>query len=112
MNQVKIFEELENKNILYKNRETVLKLIKDERARQEGIADYVEGNGFHLWYVDDCYGSDREIVLNAVKHDAWNLNDADDKFKKDKEILEIAIRGGFGLDYANKNMLQDRELIL
>ena len=89
-----------------------MKLIRDKKARAEGIADYSEEDGFRLDSINEIYRSDREIVLEAVKHKAWNIHYADAKLKKDKEILEIAICGGAGLEFADTKMAQNRELIL
>jgi len=82
--------------LIYKNRDTVLKLLLN--------------NSISLKDVDDMYKKDRALVLKTV--DAYNYDDIDESLKSDKEILRKVIEKGYDLRKADENMSLDRDLVL
>ena len=92
------FTTLYAEGLLYKNRETVLKLIKN---------DYISLNN-----VDDIYKKDRELVLIAIKTNNYNFNYIDESLKNDKEILEEAFIRGERIDKRDNNRTNNRAFVL
>jgi len=82
------FSTLYADGLLYKNRDTVLKLLLNSSIQLE--------------YVDDIYKKDRALVLKIV--DAYNYDYIDESLKSDKEILRKAIEKGYDLRKADENM--------
>jgi len=54
---------------------------------------------FALFYADTSLQNDREIILAAVKNDGSIWSSLPEKFKKDKEILLLAIDNDMGSDF-------------
>ena len=87
---------LSAEGLLYKNRETIIKLLKKEKIS--------------LGNTDKIYRKDREIVLMAV--DGYNYEYIDASLKNDKEIIGKAIERGLDIRKADENMSNDRALVL
>jgi len=71
---------LQIKQLLYKNRETVLKLIEDKEARAEGIDNYLEENGFQLgdFNISSKLKKDKEFALKVLEKKGALLEYFDD----------------------------------
>ena len=56
---------------------------------------------------------DRKEFLETVKQDGYALENAETKFKKDKEIVLAAVKqNGLVLRYADKSLKKDKEVVL
>ena len=56
--------------------------------------------------------TDREKVLEAIKNGDYDLEDADDTLKADREFVLEAVRSGgrYALEYASEELQNDPEL--
>ena len=62
--------------------------------------------------ADEKFKKDKEIVLAAVRSDGFAIADADSKFLDDKEIAIEAIKNNTGAFLLlNKNLTMDRDIL-
>ena len=84
-------------NLIYKNRN-----IEQEDYYEEGVLVTPEDKSL-----------DRDHALESVSSDGFALEDIDDIFKKDKEIVLAAINEyGGAFEYAHETLKNDREILL
>ena len=84
-------------NLVYKNR----------NIEQE---DYYEGG---VLVTPEDKSLDRDHALESVSNDGFALEDIDDIFKKDKEIVLAAINDyGGAFEFAHESLKKDREVLL
>jgi len=65
--------------------------------------------------LSDKFKKDKEIVLEAVKHDPYGvaLEHADKKLRADKEVVLAALKNdGSALKYADESLKKDKEIVL
>ena len=75
--------------------------LKDDQIGYHKIL-YLKQNGENLRYADIQFKRDREIVMVAVSQNGENLRYADIQFKKDREIVMAAVKqNGLNLIYTN-----------
>ena len=73
----------------------------------EQLVEYNKGNG------DGNNKTDRDLALEAIKNDKFELEDADDTLKADREVVLGAVKSyGLALDYADDSLKADREIVL
>ena len=54
---------------------------------------------------------EKKELLKKVKEDGWALDDAENKFKKDKDIVLAAVtQNGTALEYADKLLKKDKKI--
>ena len=56
---------------------------------------------------------DRKEFLKAVKEDPYQIENADEAFKKDKEIVLAAVNqaGGDAIEFADKSLKKDKDIV-
>ena len=54
---------------------------------------------------------DREVAFAMVKSMAWNIDKINEEFRRDKKILSYALKKGEGIEYADKNITSNKEII-
>ena len=85
--------------LLYKNRDTVLKLLEDEFISFED--------------VDDIYKKDKDFVFEVVGYYYHNLKYADESLKKDRKfILKIIKSYPDAFEYADESLKNDKSFML
>ena len=56
---------------------------------------------------------EKKELLKIVKEDGWALDDAENKFKKDKDIVLAAVtQNGTALEYADKLLKKDKKIVI
>ena len=89
------------------------KLPDKFKKAEEVILEAVKHDAFALQYADKKLKGNKEIVLAAVKNKGQALDYADDSLKKDKKIVLAAVKqNGSALDYADKSFKKDKEIVL
>ncbi len=70
-------------------------------------------NGMALEDADESFKQDKEIVLAAVKQNGEALKYASESLQKDKEIVLAAVKQkGWALLYASESLKKDKEIVL
>ena len=55
---------------------------------------------------------EKKELLKIVKEDGWALDDAENKFKKDKDIVLAAVtQNGTALEFADKSIRKDKDIV-
>ena len=68
--------------------ETVFPTLKitDKNKKEE----FIEFNGGDFFTLEMVYQMEKKELLKKVKEDGWALDDAENKFKKDKDIIKAS----------------------
>ena len=82
------------------------------RADKEIVLEAIRHESFVYYDVPEILKDDREIVLASLKKYGLMLEFVSDKLKKDREIVFTAVKQcGFALKYADKIFKEDKEII-
>lgn len=113
--------------------EGIYKHINDEFKKDTSVLlKAVEKDKSALYYADDSlkmdrdlafeilkkggiisryHGDDREVMLEAVKVDGWNLRMASDRLKNDEEVVKLALKQKpSSLEYAGEQFKENVDL--
>ncbi len=75
--------------------------------RKEFLAEVQENGGWILEEADETFKADREIVLAAVKSAGYVIQYADKKFWSDQEIILTAVKSkGYAFKVARERVLR------
>lgn len=84
---------------------------EEQRNNKEIVLNAISKNPFNLEYVSDSLKDDKEVVLLAISQDGRNLKYASERLKKDKEIvLEAAKVSIDSLNYVGDELKSNREI--
>ena len=82
------------------------------REDKEIVLEAIRHESFVYYDVPDILKDDREIVLASLKKYGLMLEFVSDKLKKDREIVFTAVKQcGFALKYADKIFKEDKEIV-
>ena len=113
--------------------EGIYKHINDEFKKDKSVLlKAVEKDKSALYYADDSlkmdrdlafeilkkggiisryHGDDREVMLEAVKVDGWNIRMASDRLKNDEEVVKLALKQKpSSLEYAGEQFKENEDL--
>lgn len=87
-------------------------LSEDEQADKEIVMEFVKG-GSVLNHILKIWFDDFDVMLEAVKHDDWSLNEASNRLKKNKILVLEAVKNyAYSLRFANKELQVDMDIVL
>ena len=88
-------------------------MIKLKISEKETILKKISLGEINFEDLESKFRQERDIVIEALKHDRWALLYAADKFKKDKDIVLRTVKNnGLALELADDNLRGDRNIVL
>jgi hypothetical protein len=97
-----------------KELESLVMLLINYDSLKDNKQFFLDNNVFFiLEYASDRIKNDREVILNAVKHNGKALCFASEQMKNDRDIVITAVQNcGFALRHASKNLRADKDVVL
>jgi len=110
--QSHILLEAAEKDGRYITRILIMDSCQGMSSKKESVIISMQ-KGLKLQDVDELYKKDKDIVLMAVMKDSEALQYADNKLKKDKEfILRIVKKKPYALKYVDDSLKADKDVVL
>jgi len=81
------------------------------RSEEYEVNEQIRGTA--LVHADEAIKADKEVVLEAVRHDGYALSCAAAALKADKEVVLAAVHSnGHALQYADSSLKADKDVVL
>eukprot|EP00439_Symbiodinium_sp_Y106_P044816 s511_g5.t1 len=86
---------------------------EDLRADKEVVLAAVKENAYALDYASEDFRADKEVVLEAVQQKSFALQFASEGLRADKEVVLAAVKQfGRALGFASEGLRADKEFVL